>query len=59
MKKIVIVLSLGDKSLSGAIRNMDVTYIDESQMLQSDAVLRSLINLDTAQDLALAQGRMV
>lgn len=46
MKQTVIVLSLGDKCLSGAIRNMDVTYIDESQMLLSDAALRSYIDLD-------------
>jgi len=39
MKQAVIVLSLGDKYLSGAIRNMDVTYL---QMPQSDAELRSL-----------------
>lgn len=51
-------LSLGDKSLSGAIRNLDVSYVDEAQMLQSDAALRSFIDLDTPQDWALAQGRM-
>lgn len=51
-------LSLGDKSLSGAIRNLDVSYVDEVQMQKSDAELRSFIDLDTPQDWALAQERM-
>ncbi len=48
-------LALGDKSLSGAIRNLNVSYVDETRMLSSEAALRSFIDLDTPQDWAQAQ----
>ncbi|NOU01217.1 MAG: molybdenum cofactor guanylyltransferase [Gallionella sp.] len=49
-------LSLGNKSLLGAIRNMQVSYIDEMEMLQADPQLLSFFDLDTPQDLLVAQG---
>ena len=51
-------LSLGDKSLSGAIKHLNVSYVDETRMLNSDAAMRSFIDLDTPQDWAKAQERM-
>lgn len=51
-------LSLGDKSLAGAIRNLDVSYIDETQMIRSEIAMSSFIDLDTPQDWAKAQERV-
>lgn len=48
-------LALGDKSMSGAIRNLNVSYVDETRMLSSETALRSFIDLDTPQDWAQAQ----
>lgn len=48
-------LSLGDKSLSGAISHLNVCYVDEAQMLRTDPQLRSFFDLDTPQDWAIAQ----
>jgi molybdenum cofactor guanylyltransferase len=49
-------LALGNKSLLGAIKNMQVSYVDEAKLLQSDPQLNSFFDLDTPQDLLVAQG---
>ena len=49
-------LALGDKSLMGAISHLNVSYVDESQILKADPQLRSFFDLDTVQDVAIAQG---
>lgn len=51
-------LSLGERSLIGAIRNLDVSYIDETEILRIDPQLRSFFDLDTPQDLAQASGHL-
>ena len=48
-------LSLGNKSLSGALKHLKVCYVDETQMLRADPQLRSFFDLDTPQDLTIAQ----
>lgn len=48
-------LSRGDKSLLGAIRYLQVSYVDEARMLRVDPQLRSFFDLDTPHDLAMAQ----
>jgi len=47
--------ALGDKSLLGAIQHLRVRYVDEGQMVGADPELRSFFDLDTLQDLAMAQ----
>jgi len=47
--------ALGDKSLMGAIQHLRVRYISENQMVKVDPELRSFFDLDTPQDLAMAQ----
>jgi molybdopterin-guanine dinucleotide biosynthesis protein A len=49
-------LALGNKSLLGALKHLDVCYVDETQMRQTDPQLRSFFDLDTPQDLTIAQG---
>ena len=51
-------LSLGDKSLLGAIKNLNVRYVDEMQIRRSDPQLRSFFDLDTPLDLIRAQGNL-
>jgi molybdopterin-guanine dinucleotide biosynthesis protein A len=41
-----------DKSLRGALRQLDVCYVDEAGM--NDAALRSFVDLDTPEDYAAA-----
>ena len=48
-------LSLGDKSLHGAISRLNVCYVDEAELLLVDPQLRSFFDLDTPQDLADAE----
>ena len=48
-------LALGDKSLHGAISQLDVCYEDEAKLLLVDPQLRSFFDLDTPQDLADAE----
>lgn len=54
-------LASGDKSLLGALRQLQVCYVDEAELLVSDPQLRSFFDLDTPQDVEvavrLAQGR--
>lgn len=49
-------LALGQKSLVVALRNMEVSYADEGELLETDPFLRSFFDLDTPQDLLRAQG---
>ena len=49
-------LALKNKSFLGVIKNMQVSYVDEAKMLQSDPQLNSFFDLDTPQDLLAAQG---
>ena len=49
-------LSLGDKSLRTAISRLDVHYVDEAEIRLVDPQLRSFFDLDTPQDLLVAQG---
>jgi len=47
--------ALGDKSLLGAIQRLRVRYVDEKQIVKVDPELRSFFDLDTPEDLAMAQ----
>lgn len=49
-------LALGQKSLVGALKSMEVSYVDEGELLKSDPLLHSFFDLDTPQDLLVAQG---
>lgn len=49
-------LSLGDKSLLGALKQLHVCYVDEGELQRTDPQLRSFFDLDTPQDVAIAQG---
>ncbi len=48
-------LSLGNKSLLGAIGNLKVCYVDETELIKVDPQLRSFFDLDTPQDFARAK----
>jgi molybdopterin-guanine dinucleotide biosynthesis protein A len=49
-------LATGKKSLIGAIMTLDVRYVTAHELVQFDPQLRSFFDLDTPQDVALAQG---
>jgi molybdopterin-guanine dinucleotide biosynthesis protein A len=49
-------LAGGNKSIIGALKSLDVRYVGADELLQWDAQLRSFFDLDTPQDLALAEG---
>lgn len=49
-------MALGDKSLLGALKQLHVCYVDEETLLRTDPQLRSFFDLDTPQDVAIAQG---
>lgn len=48
-------LAAGDKSLRGALKNLDVRYVKEDELRECDPQLRSFFDLDTPQDFAAAQ----
>lgn len=48
-------LALGDKSLHGALKQLQVCYVDEAELLMADPQLRSFFDLDTPQDVVIAQ----
>lgn len=48
-------LALGDKSLHGALQQLQVCYVDEAELLMADPQLRSFFDLDTPQDVVIAQ----
>ncbi len=47
--------SLGNKSLYGAISNLNACYVDEAELIKVDPQLRSFFDLDTPQDFARAK----
>ncbi len=49
-------LAGGDRRLTGALKTLDVRYVEADELLSSDPQLRSFIDLDTPQDVALAEG---
>ena len=49
-------LANGNKSLIGALKSLDVRYVEANELLQFDPQLRSFFDLDTPQDVALAEG---
>ncbi len=49
-------LASGNKSLIGALKTLDVRYIGADELVQFDPLLRSFFDLDTPQDLILAEG---
>lgn len=48
-------LALGNRSLLGALRSMEVSCVDEGDLRKADPALRSFFDLDTPQDLSRAQ----
>lgn len=49
-------LACGDRSLMGALKMLDVRYVEADELLPSDPLLLSFIDLDTPHDVALAEG---
>jgi molybdopterin-guanine dinucleotide biosynthesis protein A len=49
-------LAGGNKSIIGALKSLDVRYVGADELLQWDAQLRSFFDLDTPQDVAIAEG---
>ena len=47
----------GKHSLRAALEQLNVRYVDESELLAADSDLRSFFDLDTQQDLAVARRR--
>jgi len=47
----------GKHSLRAALEQLNVRYVDESELLATDPGLRSFFDLDTPQDLAMAKQR--
>ncbi|MFZ2540236.1 MAG: molybdenum cofactor guanylyltransferase [Gallionella sp.] len=52
-------LSLGDRSLLGVLRQLNVRYVEEGELLQADPQLHSFFDLDTPEDLATARSLRV
>lgn len=50
-------LAVQQKSLRGALQQLDVRYVDEAEMLEADPLLRSFFDLDTPQDVAAARNK--
>ncbi len=51
-------LSLGNRSLHGAISHLNVCYVNEAELIKVDPQLRSFFDLDTPQDFERAK-RMI
>lgn len=49
-------LASGNKSLTGALKTLDVRYVTADELVQFDPQLRSFFDLDTPQDVAIAEG---
>ena len=47
-------LAVQQKSLRNVLKQLDVRYVDEAEMLEADPLLRSFFDLDTPQDVAAA-----
>ena len=48
-------LAAGDRSMRGVLQNLDVRYVSEAELRETDPQLRSFFDLDTPQDLQEAQ----
>lgn len=48
-------LANGNRSLTGALKSLDVCHVAEDELLKFDASLRSFFDLDTPQDYAAAR----
>ena len=51
-------LAAQQNSLRGVLKQLDVRYVDEAEMLEADPHLRSFFDLDTPQDVAQAMNRL-
>ena len=51
-------LAAQQKGLRGALKQLDVRYVDEAEMLEADPLLRSFFDLDTPQDVAQAMNQL-
>jgi len=51
-------LAAQQKGLRGILKQLDVRYVDEVEMLEADPLLRSFFDLDTPQDVAAAMNGM-
>ncbi len=49
-------LAGGNKSIIGVLKSLDVRYVGANELLQFDPQLRSFFDLDTPQDVAIAEG---
>lgn len=47
-------LAAQQKGLRGVLKQLDVRYVDEAEMLEADPLLRSFFDLDTPQDVEAA-----
>ena len=52
-----ILMGSGRRSIRSALEQLNVLYIAESELLAADPDLRSFVDLDTPQDLAVLQQR--
>jgi molybdopterin-guanine dinucleotide biosynthesis protein A len=51
-------LAAQHKGLRDVIKQLDVRYVDETEMLEADPHLRSFFDLDTPQDVAQAMNQL-
>ena len=51
-------LAVQQKSLRNVLKQLDVRYVDEAEMLEADPLLRSFFDLDTPQDVAAARNEV-
>ena len=51
-------LAAQQKSLRNVLKQLDVRYVDEAEMLEADPLLRSFFDLDTPQDVAAARNEV-
>jgi len=51
-------LAAQQKGLRGVLKQLDVRYVDEAEMLEADPHLRSFFDLDTPQDVAQAMNQL-
>lgn len=49
-------LANGNKSLIGALKDLDIHYVSAEELVRHDPQLHSFFDLDTPQDVALAEG---
>ena len=51
-------LAAQQKGLRNVLKQLDVRYVDEAEMLEADPLLRSFFDLDTPQDVAAARNEV-